>query len=346
MNKTRIGIIGTGGITQVKHLPFLSNYDEAEVVAICDIDRNKAGAVAQKFKVPHFFRQAEDILARDDIDAVFVCTPTNSHMSMTLAALEAGKHVFVEKPIARTSAEAQRMVDAAESTGRLLMTAMYHRFRPDSLVLKNFIDEEKLGEVFMIRSGWMKRSSGAERPEWMLDPRFSGGGVMMDLGIPMLDLCLWFLNFPEILSVDARTFNRIIKSEVEDEAALFLKLRDGRLITVDVGWSIPAQNTIAFTVIHGEKGTAWLNPLRINRELHGQLMELSPGKQYTPIELYHRSFENTVRHFIESVRNGRQPISSGQMSLDVMEIVEMIYRSAKEKREIGAKGSGAETDTE
>lgn len=345
MGRIRIGIIGTGGITQIKHLPFLSNYDEAEVVAVCDIDRNKAGAVAQKFGVPHFFRQAEDVLARDDIDAVFVCTPTNSHMSMTLAALAAGKHVLVEKPIARTAAEVQRMVDAAESAGRFLMTAMYHRFRPDSLVLKNFITEKELGEVFMIRSGWMKRG-GASRPDWMLDPRFSGGGVMMDLGIPMLDLCFWFMDFPEVSSVDARTFNNVLKSEVEDEAALFLKMKDGRLITVDVGWSIPAQNTIAFTVIHGSKGTAWLNPLRIHRELHGQLMELSPGKRYTPIELYHRSFENAVRHFIESVRSGRQPISSGQVSLEVMKIVEMIYRSAREKREISTGESGAENYTE
>ena len=334
MSKINIGVIGVGGIAQVQHLPFLQDYEEVQVIAVCDIDRNKAGAIAQKYSIPKFFRQAEDLLAVEEIDAVMVCTPNNSHMPIASAALNAGKHVFVEKPVARNLAEAEKMVEAADAADKFLVVGMYHRFRPDSLVLKNFINEEELGKIFMIRSGWMRRRSGTQRPSWMLDRRFSGGGVMIDLGIPMLDLCLWFMDFPQVVSVDALTFNTVMKAKIEDEAALFLKLADNRLITVDVGWNIPAQNTIAFTVVHGEKGTAWLNPLKINRELHGQLMELSPGKRYTPMELYQRSFENALKHFLESIRDKRYPISSGKESLKVMKIVEMIYESAKTRREV------------
>jgi predicted dehydrogenase len=258
-------------------------------------------------------------------------------MPMALAAFHAGKHVMVERPIGRTFAEAERMVKAADKAGKFLMVAMNHRFRPDSMILQNFIDEGELGDIFLIRSGWMKRASESGHPHWKYDPRFSGGGVMMDLGIQMLDLCLWLLRFPQVIGVSAKYFHSIMKKKVEDQICVFLRLEKGKLITVDAGWNLPAQQTIAFTVIHGEKGTAWLNPLRIHRRLHDTLMELTPGKRYTHIELYQRSFENEVRHFVESVRNNQEPISSGRESLKVMKIMDMIYHSAKEDRAVQAE---------
>ena len=330
----RIGIIGAGGIVQLQHLPFYKKSDEAEVAAICDLDRNKAGALAEKYSISRFYQQADDLFASDDIDAVMICTPTNSHMPLTLAALSAGKHVLVERPIARTYQEAARMVKAANSAGKILMVGMNHRFRPDSLILKNFISEGELGDVYMVRSGWMKKQESFSLPEWMFDKRFSGGGVMMDIGIQMLDLCLWLIGCPKVQSVDARSFNRLLDKEVEDAASVFIKLEGGKLITVNVGWCIPSQRSIAYIVFHGDKGTAWLNPLRIQRELHGSMIETTPGKKFAPLELYNRSFENEVRHFIESIRNNREPVSSGEESLVVLKIVETIYRSAREQREI------------
>lgn len=335
MSKVRLGIIGTGGIVQIQHLPFLRDYSEVDLVAICDIDRLKAGAVAEKFHIEHTYRQADDLFKREDIDAVLISTPNNSHMPMALAAFEAQKHVLIERPIARNLNEAERMVKAAKQAGCNLMVAMNHRFRPDSLIMQNLISEEELGEVYHVNAAWMKRKTDSRRPAWMLDPTFSGGGVMMDLGIQMLDLCLWLVGGQEVERVKARCYN-IHTDKVEDHVSACLTLKDNKSITVQVAWDIPSSHTIAYTTIHGEKGTAWLNPLRINRELHGQMMELSPGTQYSRMELYERSYENEMKHFIESVRDGRKPVSSGSESLKVMKALEMIYRSAAEGREVTA----------
>ena len=341
MNKVRLGIIGAGGIVQIQHLPFLREYSAVELVAICDIDRLKASALAKKFGIEYVYRQADDVFKRDDIDAVLISTPNNSHMPMALAAFAAKKHVLIERPIARNRNEAERMVKAAEQAGCSLMVAMNHRFRPDSLILQNLISKDELGEVYHINAAWMRRKTVSPRPAWMLDPKFSGGGVMMDLGIQMLDLCLWLLGNPEVESVKAKCYNSIYKAKVEDHAGVCLSLENGKSIILQVAWDIPSSHTIAFTTVHGETGTAWLNPLRINRELHGQMMELSPGNQYNRMELYERSYENEVKHFIESVRDGRQPVSSGSESLKVMKAIEMIYRSAAEGREVRAEEAGS-----
>ncbi|MBL7190425.1 Gfo/Idh/MocA family oxidoreductase [bacterium] len=330
----KVGIIGAGGIVQLQHLPILSKLEDTEVTAICDIDSNKVRVLCEKYNIPKCCLHADEVFADPEIDAVLICTPTNSHMSLTLAALSAGKHVLVEKPIARTSSEAERMVKAAEKAGRFLMTAMNHRFRPDSLILQNFISKGELGKIFYVRSGWMEKREIFSRPSWVFDSRFSGGGVLMDLGIQMIDLCLWLTGCPKIRSVHGFTFKDVLKKKVEDAASAYIRIADGKLITLSVGWSIPTQKSIAYTIFHGERGTAWLNPLIIHRDLHGHMMELTPGKQYTPLELYHRSFENEIKHFIESVRHNHPPHSSGSEALYVLKVVEMLYQSAKEKREI------------
>ncbi len=334
MKKVRLGLIGAGSIVQLRHLPFLRNYSEVEVVAIADIDRVKAVAIAERFGIKHPYRQAEDLLGRDDIDAVLISTPNNSHLSMVLAAFSAGKHVLVERPLARNYSEAKRMVRAAERSHCSLMVAMNHRFRPDSLILQNLISKGELGKVYHIRAGWMRKQGSKRRSSWMLKRLFSGGGVMMDLGIQMLDLSLWMMGMPEVECVFARQYNYILQAEVEDYINVCLMLKGDASLSLESGWEIPATSSIAYTVVHGEAGTAWLNPLVIHRMVRGELIEINPGKQHSPMELYIKSYENEMRHFVESVRDGREPVCSGREGLEVMKVVDMIYKSAETGREV------------
>ncbi|MDD5088157.1 MAG: Gfo/Idh/MocA family oxidoreductase, partial [bacterium] len=185
-DKLRIGIIGAGGISQLIHVPILKKHPDAEIVAIADLEMAKAAAIADKFKIPHFYRDPERLLARDDVDAVHVNTPTNSHLAVTLAALSAGKHVLVEKPIARKAAEAWRMVEAARDAGRTLMAAMNLRFRPDCVTLKKLIEAEELGRIITVRTRWLKKNDRWSRSPWLSNTRISGGGVMLDLGVQIL----------------------------------------------------------------------------------------------------------------------------------------------------------------
>jgi len=336
MKKVRLGIIGAGSIVQLQHLPFLRSYEDVEVIAIADTDRLKAGAVADKFGVKHSYRVADDLVARSDIDAVIITSPNSTHLPMALAAFAAKKHVLVERPIARNYSEAKRMVEAAEAAGCRLMVAMNHRFRPDSLILQNLISQEELGPVYHIETGWLKKLGDAARPDWIFNPRISGGGVMMDLGIQLLDLTWWIIGMPKVKGVIAKLYHHTLKTKVEDYASVGITA-EGCSINLEAAWDIPSKHTIAYTVVHGEIGIAWLNPLRIHRLMHGDIMELTPGKQYTRMELYHKSYENEIKHFVESLLSGRQPISSGIESLQVMRTLEMVYRSAKENRFVSAE---------
>lgn len=334
MNKIRLGIIGAGGIVQLQYLPFLKDYERAELVAIADVDRLKVGKIADKFGIPNSYRHAEDLVSRNDLDAVIIATPNNTHLPMALAALSNKKHVMIERPIAKNHAEAERIVNAAEANGCILMTAMNLRFRPDSLILNNLISEGELGQVYHIRAGWLKKQGTLSRPPWTFDPRISGGGVMLDLGVQLVDLCLGLMEADSIDSVTAKFYYNNLNKPVEDFSAVCIKVDEKRSISIDAAWEIPSSHTIATTILHAEKGTAWLNPLRISREMHGAIVDITPGKRYTRNELYYKSFENEIKHFIDSIEDNRQTISSGKDSLPIMRVMDMIYAAGRENREI------------
>jgi len=326
-----LGIIGAGGMAQMVYLPNLKKFDDVRIEAICDLDRSKAGFVAQKFGIPRFFGDPQHLLALPEVDAVVILTPTNAHLALTLLALDARKPVLVERPMARKVAEAEKMVEAAERSGQILMVAMNHRFRPDSMILRNFINGGELGDIFMVRCGWLKRKEPWSRAEWVVKRRLSGGGVLMDLGLQMLDLALWLIDAFEVESISATTFQQTLRLEVEDTIACQLQLKGGKSVTVHASWALLAPETQAYAHFWGTQGAAVLNPLRIDKEMHGNLVNVTPEKAITPKELHRSSFKYELRHFIECVRHGRQPISSGKEALEILKIVEAIYRAAARK---------------
>ncbi len=325
----RLGIFGASAMAQAVHLPNLKKLHDVKVEAICDLDVNKAGLVAQKFGIPNFYQDPHRLLTQSEIDAVLILTPTNSHLALALAAFNADKHVLVERPIARTVAEAQKMVDAANNAGKILMVAMNHRFRPDSMILKNFIEGGELGDIFMVRSGWLKKKGRWSGAQWHFKKSISGGGVLMDLGLQMLDLSLWLMNSYEAEKVIAHKFNDMLGMEVEDTIACQLHLKGGKTLTLHASWSLLAPETQAYSHFWGTQGAAVLNPLRIDKEMHGNVVNVTPDKSVSRRELYRSSFQYELLHFIECVKHGRQPISSGEEAVKVLKVVEAIYKAAR-----------------
>ena len=330
----RVGVIGLGGIAQVVHLPILKQLSGVEVKAVCDLDMQKAGAIATRFEVPLFFRDPAAVFALEDIDAVMVLTPTHAHMALATAALKARKHVLVEKPIARSVTEAKRMVSAAEDAKRFLMVAMNHRYRPDSILLKKLIEAGELGDIYKIRAGWLKKKGKWTRPRWLADPKISGGGVLMDLGIQMLDLCLWLVSNYDVRSIKGIAHNLMIHARAEDTASAYMTLGGNVAFSLEVSWAIPSNRTEAFTHFYGTEGTATLNPLTLTKLTMNEAVEVDTLQSYTPSELYQKSFEQELEYFMECIRNGSPPLSSGEEALKVMEIIETFYRSVDEGREI------------
>jgi len=334
-NKLRIGIVGAGNMAQLVHIPIVKRHPAAELVAIADVELAKAALVAEKFKIPAFYRDPERLLARDDVDAVHVLTPTNSHMAMTLAALSAGKHVLVEKPIARKAAEAQRMVEAAKAAGKTLMAAMDLRFRPDADTLRKFVAADELGRVSTVRARFLKKKERWARSPWLNNSRISGGGVLMDMGIQLLDVALWILGNPAVKRVSAQASRDRLGFRVEDTMVAFYTLQGDRSLYLNVTWAFMSDESDVQIVFSGAKGTAYLNPLKITKEVQGSLVNVTPaGRPLRPQDLYRKSFELEIDHFYQCIRSGAEPDSSGAQAAALMEVVEATYRAAADGREV------------
>jgi predicted dehydrogenase len=331
MNHVNVGVVGLGWVAQVVHLPILEKLGDASIVAVCDTDKARARYVSTKLGVDRVYTDVESMLKQDNLHAVHVCTSTDSHAAVAIACLEAGKDVLVEKPLARTYAEAEKIVRAAEMNKRRLMVGMNNRFRPDAMILRSFIEAGELGDIFYTKAGWLMRH--ADKKSWRTKKEMSGGGVFIDLGIVMLDLSLWMMGYPDIERVSAMTYFHETKG-VEDSAVALLRMRNGTTITVEVSWSLNIEDDIYYCNVFGAGGSARLNPLRLNKQLHGNLVNMTPAKTEKPQSLYKRSYENEIRHFIGAVRGLHPVISTGAEALQRMRIVEAIYESAKKKKEL------------
>ena len=331
MEKVRLGVVGLGWIAQVVHLPMLCKLNEAEVVAICDRDKSRGRLVAEKFGITSLYSDVTQMLENEKLDAVIIATSTDSHKEVTLAALKAGKDVLVEKPIARKYDEALAMAEAVKVHKRKLMVGMNHRFRPDAMILKSFLEGKELGKVFYTKAGWLRRKSNDSA--WLTQKEKSGGGVFIDLGIVMLDMALWMMGFPEVKRVTATDFHHTTK-DVEDTSCVNIILRNGSLINIEVSWSMHVDDDQYYCHVFGTEGTASMNPLRINKELHGNVVNLAPAKIDTPQHLFKRSYENELRHFLGAIRDVHPLLSTADEAVQRMKIVDAVYKSARTGKEV------------
>ena len=328
----KIGLIGVGGTAQVNHIPALMKVEGLELVALVDRDPEKAQRVAQKFGIPNSGGRIEDLLDREDLDAIDICTPNFLHAPMAIAALEAGKHVLCERPLARSAQEAAAMVKAAKKADRTLMCAVQHRFRADAQLLRKFVEKGDLGDVFLAKAGWLRQKTEWDSDEWRRTKRESGGGVVLDLGFHMLDLALWVLGQPKVESVTA-SVHRSRKGEVEDSATCFFRLAGGSTLTLELTWGLLMEKDFAYLNLFGSGGAALLNPFRVHKGMHGTLVNVTPALE-TSKNQYKQSMEAQVGHFADCLRSGKKPMGTADEILTVMELMDAVYASADTGKEV------------
>jgi predicted dehydrogenase len=327
MERTRIGIVGLGTIAQTIHLPILTRLQDVEILAVCDMDRAKAEFVAKKYNIRRSYSDYEEMLSREgEIVGLDICTSTNAHRDVAIAALEAGKDLLVEKPLARTQKEAIEIIQAAKRIGRKIMVGMNNRFRPDSMILKSFIEEKELGKVYYAKAGWLRKLEAAN--PWLTRKEKSGGGVVLDLGIVMFDLAFWMMGYPEVKEVIAANYSHNTKG-VEDSSVVFIKMKNGSTITIESSWSFEAEQDFFYCDVFGTDGSGSLNPFRILKKMHGNLVNVAPVSHDTPQALYRKSYENELRHWIGALRDLHPVISTGEEAVHRMKIVDAIYASAR-----------------
>lgn len=343
MNKVRIGLIGCGGIAERAHLPALEAQPDVEVVAVCDIDTKRCALVADNHKIPEVFAGYEELLSDPNIDAVDICTPNYAHEKPAVAALEAGKHVLVEKPIARNATEAQEMVDAAKRSGKKFMVAQCCRWLPDSLVLKRFIDGGAMGEMYYARAQAIRRRG---IPGWgvFIDKEKQGGGPLIDIGVHILDTTLWLLGHPKPVAASGATYTKFGNREgifgawgswdyknftVEDFAAGFVRFENGATLTIESSFAANIEKDKMSLAILGAEGGCQTDPLKIFREEHGTLVDVTPTC-VPESKMYH----GEIRAFLDSIINDTEPPVTGDQALMLMKILDAIYKSSETGREV------------
>ncbi len=247
----RFAVVGTGAISQVMHVPILAEREDVDLAVLSDVDLAKARTIAGRLGVPDALGP-DEVLRRDDVDALVLCTPNGAHEEMAVAALEAGKHVFVERPIATTAKGAARVVEAARATGRVLVVGQPQRFRADVTALHSFVAGGEMGDIYALRGSWLTRRVPVMRPTWRQSPEEAGGGALMELGVPALDLCLWMVGYPEVRRVSCVTTHGDF--EVEDAATVMFETEGGVAFTLEVSSRLFAGSRPVLRSRHGYGG--------------------------------------------------------------------------------------------
>lgn len=331
-DRLRLGIVGTGAVAQLVHLPLSTHRNDVELVALADKEPEKASALAQRFDVPRVL-STEALLADDGVDAVILCTPNHLHEDEAVAALQAGKHVLVERPLALSPEGCDRVVEAARGAGRVLEVGMAHRFRPDVAALRAFIAGGELGEIYAGRVAWMNRHVPLRRTTWRQRPEEAGGGALMDLGVQSLDLLFWILGGAQVTRVSAVMARG--EDEVEDAANVLMETDRGVALTLEVSWSYFAAEDSHYTRVLGTEGSGQLPPLQIYKQFGGRPMDVTPEQPAPPRKgsRYMNAHRRQLDHFFRAAR-GFAEVDLPERQGSIMRVIQAAYTSAREGREV------------
>ena len=347
----RVGIIGCGGIANGKHLPALKKMKNIQIVAFCDIVPERAAKAAAEFGTPEalVFSDYRELVALPDLDVIHVLTPNKSHAPISIAAMEAGKHVMCEKPMAKTAAQAKAMVETARRTGKTLTIGYQSRHRADSQYLKQAIAEGQLGEIYYAKAHAIRRRAV---PTWgvFLNEEEQGGGPLIDIGTHALDLTLWEMNNYEPAYVVGKTYRKLADTEnaanawgpwdprqftVEDSAFGFITMKNGATIVLEASWAL---NTLdvgeAKTTLCGTLGGADMNDgLRLNGEKFGKTFVTTPDLKAGGVAFYDgaamKPEEIEAQRFYQAIEDGTDPVVLPEQAYVVTQILEAIYESSK-----------------
>lgn len=329
--RVRIGVIGAGAIAQLAHLPVLSKMRGTELVAVCDNDRPKARALADRFGVPDTFTDIEDLLELDDLDAVVVATPNHLHEPHVLSALAAKVNVLCERPLALNARGVERILAASQRAGKMVLVANNHRFRTDVQGLDRFVRGGELGKISGIRAGDYRQLRSPEG--WRLRRAESGGGAFLDLGLPLIDLALWLTDFPDPVRVSAHMERGKGTGAVENGMIVQITFANGLVFACDVASEYVGQDERWWFEVIATRGSARMAPLRVVKELNGRATDVSPSGAAGRESAFIQSYRAELAHFVAVVRE-EIPYEPPSDQVRLLKIVEAVYRSAEEDKEI------------
>ena len=365
MRKVRIGIVGCGGIANQKHLPSLKVCsDKNEVVAFCDIIEERAVKAAKEYGVEgaKVYTDYIEMMKNEEIEVIHVCTPNVAHCPIAVAAFEAGKHVLCEKPMAHSTEDAQKMIDAWKKSGKKFTIGYQNRFRDDIQTLYTSCAEGELGEIYFAKAHALRRRAV---PTWGVFPNkeLQGGGPLIDIGTHALDITLWMMDNYKPVSVTGQVFYKLGHQEdgpagnvfgpwdpktfeVEDSAFGLIKMENGATIYLESSWALNILKSMeASTTLCGTKAGAEIHhggsypkdELIYNTVEHNQLMEkiISPAGV---VDFFEGAASaegiREAEQWLDAIINDTEPVVKPEQAFVVTQILEAIYKSAETGKEV------------
>lgn len=350
MKKLRIGMVGAGNIARV-HMDCYAKLENAEVVAICDINPKTLAETAARFGIAKTYATEAEMLAGEQLDAVDVCVWNCSHAECSIQALNAGLHVLCEKPMATSAAEAETMIEAAKRNNRLLMIGFTMRFSDETRIVKDFIDQDYLGDIYYSKATYLRRHGAPGG--WFVDKSRSAGGPVIDLGVHVIDLTRYLMGRPKALSVFASVEDRLKfrpylknsvgwmpagasmqdKYDVEDFAVAMIKYEGGKTTLLETSYSLNGE-PVTKKELFGTKGGVNMagQDLKIYTVVNNYLADVSPSMENYVYS--QEMYTAEMAHFVDCALNGTECIAGAEDGLEVMKILDAIYESARTGHEV------------
>jgi predicted dehydrogenase len=361
MSKIRIGILGAGLIGK-DHLEKYEKIDGAEVVALCDLNEDLLKQMADKFNVPHTYTDFREMLKRDDIDGIDVCLHNNLHAPMTIAALEAGKHVYCEKPIAGSYADGNRMIDAAKQANKILHVQLSFLYSIETKAAKMLIEDGKLGKLYHARSTGHRRRGrpfvdGYATKEFNRKETASGG-ALFDMGVYRISQLLYLIGLPKVTTITGKTYQEVAMDEkrreisgfdVEELGVGFVRFENGLTLDIIEAWAIHMNGFEGSSLVgnlggvrfpgHASQGST---PFSFHTNVCDMDMDATFDLGYADYR-WHQLRENTdaydssQHHWIAALQGRVELLPTAEIALQTMLISEGIYLSDRLGREVTAE---------
>jgi UDP-N-acetylglucosamine 3-dehydrogenase len=336
MSTLKVGVIGCGSIAKYRHLPEYKLNKNVEIVAVCDIVAERAEKIAEEYGAKAF-SDYKEVLKLEDIDAISVCLPNYLHAPVSIDALNAGKHVICEKPMATSKEEAEAMINAAKRNDKKLMIAHNQRFVASHQKAKEIIESGKLGKIYSFKTtfghpgpeGWSVDGAGS----WFFNKEKAFIGAMGDLGVHKADLMRYLLGeFTEVgafIETNAKQ-----NTDVDDNAVCILRTESGIIGTLSASWAYMSGGDNS-TFIYGEKGT-----LRLEADPEYSLIE----EYRDGSVVYHKldkiqtneeggqSTSHVINHFVDCIVENKVPLINGEEGMKSLQIILAALESKETKQ--------------
>jgi predicted dehydrogenase len=344
----KLGIIGAGAIARSGYEGF-SKSQKAEVVAICDRNTGRREAFAREYGVPRTYAEASELLADKDIQGVYVALPNVFHVPVSKAALEAGKHVILEKPFAMNYAEAAQLQEVIKSSGKVFTLGMNQRFNQDSQKIKTLAEQGYFGDIYHAKAYWRRRSGIPKKGTWFGSSKMAGGGCILDIGVHMLDLCLYTVDNFKPEAVSGATYTRFgnrglghggwgksddeaIPFDVDDFATALIKLEGGLTVGLDVSWACHQKDRNFNNVeIYGDSAGATLYPAQVFTHEEELGAHMTADNLNVKIKYPHT---DRFCNFVHSILGEEEPCAPIEQALVIQKILDGIKESAATGKEV------------